>query len=317
MASAPQVFISYSHKDRAYKERLTTFLKIFGRKGLFSTWDDGQIHSSDDWRDRIDTAMGDAKIAVLLVSADFLASEFIQDYEIPRLRKRRENGEVAIMPVIVKPCPWRKNDWLAGIQVYPRDGATLSGSAEEHDRELHYTAIAEEIYRLLEDLDAPDEEVEYAFEEKAMEAPVRVPTPTGPLEVDGYYTQAGVVDFILRSSDLLPDEEILEVLPLFRTKSQRTWLVSTNQALFCLLDDERTRARQGLVQWKEPLRDIHDVRLRPRAGKKHSGLVDIGRRQNWLYSFSLHPEPDQLRSDILGMVKRAIRAEEEPVPDAP
>jgi hypothetical protein len=63
--------------------------------------------------------------------------------------------------------------------------------------------------------------------------------------------------------------------------------------------------------------DIHDVRLRPRAGKKHSGLVDIGRRQNWLYSFSLHPEPDQLRSDILGMVKRAIRAEEEPVPDAP
>ena len=317
MSSTRQVFISYSHKDRAYKERLTTFLKILGRKALFPTWDDKQIQSSDDWRARIQAAMDEANIAVLLISADFLASDFIQDQEIPRMRKRREIGELVILPVIVKPCPWKKADWLEEIQVYPRDGTTLSGADEEHDRELHYTAIAEEIYRLLEDLDAPDEEVEYAPEEEVVEAPTRNLILTGPLEVNGYYTPAGVIDFILRSSYLFPGEEVLEVLPLFRTKRQRSWLISTNQALFCVLDDAKTRARQGLVQWREPLQDIHNVRPRPRAHKKHSGLVDIGRRQNWLYSFSLHPNPDELRADILGMVKRAMWAEEELAPGSP
>ena len=85
MSSTPKVFISYSHKDEAYRERLTTFLKIFGLTAVFSTWDDGEIHPSEDWRARIQTAMDEAQIAVLLISADFLASDFIQDHEIPRL----------------------------------------------------------------------------------------------------------------------------------------------------------------------------------------------------------------------------------------
>lgn len=316
MSSACRVFISYSHRDQAYKERLTTFLKIFGQEASFSAWDDGQIQASDDWRARIEAAMDEAKIAILLISADFLASDFIREHEIPTLRSRRNEGEVAILPVIVKPCPWKRIDWLAAIQVYPSDGATLSGADEDHDRELHYTAIAEEIYRLLGDLDAPDEEVDSEPAGDAAEASDAYFTPSGPLQVDGHYTPAGVIDFIERSSYLSPGEKIVEVLPLFRTKSQRTWLVSTNRKLLCVLDDVKTRARQDLVQWREPLQDIHDVVPRPRADKKHSGLVDIGRRQNWLYSFSLYPEPDQLRAEILGMVKRAMSDEAGSVPNS-
>jgi len=116
---------------------------------------------------------------------------------------------------------------------------------------------------------------------------------------------------------LVHEEETREVLALFRTKDQRSWLVSTNQALFLLLDDAKTRARQGLVQWKEPLQEIQNVRARPRADKRYSGLVDIGPRQNWLYSFSIHPKPDELTAAILGMVKRAMRAKEESATDSP
>ncbi len=317
MSSTHPVFISYSHKDQAYLDRLTTFLEALRRKDLFSTWDDREIQSGDYWSAEIQEAIAEAKIAILLISADFLASDFIQNEEIPALQKRQAIGEIAILPVIVKPCPWKKVDWLEKIQVYPREDDTLSGADEEHDREHHYNAIAEDVYRLVQDLDAPDEEAEYAPEEEVLDAPTRHFTPTGPLEVDGYYTHAGLIDFIQRSSYLVPEEETREVLALFRTKDQRSWLVSTNQALFLLLDDAKTRARQGLVQWKEPLQEIQNVRARPRADKRYSGLVDIGPRQNWLYSFSIHPKPDELTAAILGMVKRAMRAKEESATDSP
>lgn len=65
MSSTHPVFISYSHKDQAYLERLTTFLEALRRKDLFSTWDDREIQSGDDWNAEIQEAIAEAKIAIL------------------------------------------------------------------------------------------------------------------------------------------------------------------------------------------------------------------------------------------------------------
>lgn len=74
---SPSVFISYSHKDEAWKDRLVTHLGVLQSQGLLDLWDDRRIGAGQDWHQEIEQAMAAASVAVLLVSADFLTSQFI------------------------------------------------------------------------------------------------------------------------------------------------------------------------------------------------------------------------------------------------
>jgi tetratricopeptide (TPR) repeat protein len=120
------VFISYSHKDEAWKNQLVTHLRVLERAGLLDVWDDQKIAAGDGWRAEIATAMDRARAAVLLVSADFLDSDFIHDTEVPILLQRRAKDGLRIIPLIVRPCAWQAVEWLAEIQCRPKDGRALS-----------------------------------------------------------------------------------------------------------------------------------------------------------------------------------------------
>ena len=88
MADNPKrtkVFISYSHKDSAALERLQVHLKPLERQGIVDRWDDTRIRPGQDWKAEIDRALDEARVAILLVSADFLASDFIHEDELPPL----------------------------------------------------------------------------------------------------------------------------------------------------------------------------------------------------------------------------------------
>lgn len=76
------VFVSYSHKDSAHLERLRVHLKPLEKLGVVDVWDDTKIKVGNDWKKEIDAALHQAAIAVLIVSADFLASDFIVDNEL-------------------------------------------------------------------------------------------------------------------------------------------------------------------------------------------------------------------------------------------
>src|SRR4030067_2678817 len=119
--TAPTVFISYSHKDEEWKDRLVTHLGVLEKEGLLDLWDDRRIELGDDWRPDIEGAIGRAAIAILMVSANFLTSKFILDEEIPKFLARREKEGLRVIPIIVKPCAWTEVKWLSKIQERPQD----------------------------------------------------------------------------------------------------------------------------------------------------------------------------------------------------
>jgi hypothetical protein len=99
-----KVFVSYSHADAKWLKMLQIHLAPLERNGGVEHWDDTKITPGKDWRHEIDAALRAAKVAVLLVSAYFMASEFIGENELPALLKAAEHDGLVVLEVIISPC---------------------------------------------------------------------------------------------------------------------------------------------------------------------------------------------------------------------
>jgi hypothetical protein len=95
------IFVSYSHADEYWLGRLQVHLKPLARHGRIEMWDDTQIQVGDEWRSEIRKAVESCSVAVLLVSADFMASDFIDNNELPPLLDAARQRGVRILPILV------------------------------------------------------------------------------------------------------------------------------------------------------------------------------------------------------------------------
>ena len=120
-----KIFISYAHKDEAYKDTLQTWLQSLQYSFEMNVWDDRQIEVGDNWEDEISKALNSAEFIILLISVDFLNSRFIKEVELKRAFERHQKGETVIMPIIIRPCLWNQKP-LNEIQVIPKDGNPIS-----------------------------------------------------------------------------------------------------------------------------------------------------------------------------------------------
>src|SRR5712692_2029316 len=110
-----KVFISYSHKDVRYLEQLVEHLSYYERNNLIEFWSDKKITAGSEWREEIKRAIEATKVAVLLISSSFLASEFIAENELPPLLHAAEKEGAIIIPVIVRSSNFEDTE-LANFQ---------------------------------------------------------------------------------------------------------------------------------------------------------------------------------------------------------
>ena len=142
--SQQTVFISYSHTDTKYLRSLQVHLRPLEKNNLIDLWDDTKIRSGAKWKVEIENALARASIAVLLISADFLASDFIVDNELPPLLKNAEEKGTTILPVILKPCRFLRDPNLSQFQAINDPQKPLQ-SMTDAEQENIYAMICERI----------------------------------------------------------------------------------------------------------------------------------------------------------------------------
>ncbi len=136
------VFISYSHKDRKFLHELRAHLKPLESAARISVWSDKQISPGSIWLNEIEHALEFTKVAVLLVTKDFLASDFIHEHELGPLLRSAEQGGVRILWVLVRACSYAETSIKNYHAAFPPDKPLAEMKAE---RDKAWVKICEAI----------------------------------------------------------------------------------------------------------------------------------------------------------------------------
>ena len=120
-----EVFFSYAHEDEELKDKLADQLAILQRLGVITKWHDRMIVAGADWRQEIERRLNSAQIILLLISADFLASDFCYGAEMTRAIERHNSGEARTIPIILRACLWR-NAPFGKLQALPKNAKPVT-----------------------------------------------------------------------------------------------------------------------------------------------------------------------------------------------
>ncbi|HLO16902.1 MAG TPA: toll/interleukin-1 receptor domain-containing protein, partial [Anaerolineales bacterium] len=119
--SPVRVFISYSHRDTSIANELETHLGILQHEGLLDMWSSRRIEAGAEWQDEVTRQLGEAQLFLLLISPDFLASDYIYSVELQKAFERHRVGRLRLVPIIIRACDWQ-NSLIGKFQVLPSDG---------------------------------------------------------------------------------------------------------------------------------------------------------------------------------------------------
>lgn len=144
------IFISYAHADKKWLERLEKHLKVLAKHiGPVEYWDDTKLKGGDKWKKEIENAIKRANVAILLVSTDFLSSDFISTDELPPLLRKAEEEGTRILPLIVSPCAFTMSV-ISDFQAVNNPEKTLADLAsDEAAIERTYLELIKNIQELI------------------------------------------------------------------------------------------------------------------------------------------------------------------------
>ncbi len=146
-----KTFISYSHKDEKALERLHTHLAVLRRESRIDAWFDRKILPGGQIDSEILLQLEASSLILLLVSPDFLASDYCIEREMEYAFERHRSGEARIIPIIVEPCDWASTE-LRNLNALPRDGKAIS---EWANQEAAYHDVVRGLRRVLDAVREP------------------------------------------------------------------------------------------------------------------------------------------------------------------
>ncbi|MFP4381880.1 MAG: toll/interleukin-1 receptor domain-containing protein [Candidatus Sumerlaeia bacterium] len=142
------VFFSYSHKDEDLRNRLETHLAALRRDGHINLWHDREIKAGDNFKNEIDSNLASSDLILLLISADFISSDYCYNIEFEKALKMHERKEARIVPVILHHCDWQATQ-LADFLATPTDGKPITSYTNIDEA---FTIVAKEIRSVVESI---------------------------------------------------------------------------------------------------------------------------------------------------------------------
>lgn len=145
-----EIFICYSKKDEEWRERVKVHLKPYTRHTPITVWDDTRVKVGSDWDQDIKDALQRAKVAILLVSADFMASDYIENDELPHIFRASETDGLIIAWIAIKPTEAWKSMALKNVQCAHANPDLSLYERLDHEKEKALAEVAMKISELLD-----------------------------------------------------------------------------------------------------------------------------------------------------------------------
>lgn len=149
------LFFSYAHKDEALRDQLATHLALLTKQGILTTWHDRNISAGTEWADAIATHLHTADLILLLISADFIHSNYCYDTEMQQALQRHQQGQARVIPILLRPCDWETSPF-GKLQALPiAHGAGAKPVTQWNNLDEAFTKIAQGIRQAAAELTQP------------------------------------------------------------------------------------------------------------------------------------------------------------------
>src|SRR5258708_7676258 len=127
-----ELFYCYARADQALRDNLDCHLAGLYRSGLITSWYDGQIIAGVAWEQEIEAHLNNAHVILLLISADFIASDYCYSKEMTRAIERQRAGDVQVIPILLRPVEWTGTPFFH-LQVLPVNAQPITSWANQDE----------------------------------------------------------------------------------------------------------------------------------------------------------------------------------------
>lgn len=131
-AGRMKIFFAYAREDEDLRDELEKHLSMLKREGVITSWHDRKIGAGKEWEGEIDTHLNTARVILLLISSDFIDSDYCWDVEVQRAMERHEAGEARVIPVILRPVDWMSAPF-GKLQALPTDAKPVTSWANQDE----------------------------------------------------------------------------------------------------------------------------------------------------------------------------------------
>src|SRR6266566_5715704 len=136
---AVKIFCCYAHEDEALLKKLKTHLWPLQRQGLIDVWHDRDINAGTEWEQVIKEQLNTAQIILLLVSPDFMASDYCYTIEMKQALERHDKKEATVIPIILRPVYWQ--GVLGNLQALPKDAKPVISSHWHNEDDAFFNIV--------------------------------------------------------------------------------------------------------------------------------------------------------------------------------